>query len=49
MLEVEFLSDRVALIDRGQILDAGTPQELKEKYQAPNLEIVFKSSVRSGL
>ncbi|MDD8020197.1 MAG: ABC transporter ATP-binding protein [Acidobacteriota bacterium] len=48
MLEVEFLSDRVALIDQGQILDAGSPQELKEKYQAPNLEIVFKSCVRSN-
>jgi len=49
MLEVEFLSDRVALIDRGQILDGGSPQQLKDKYQAPNLEIVFKNSVRSNL
>ncbi len=46
MLEVEFLSDRVALIDRGQILDSGTPAGLKEKYQASNLEIVFRSAVR---
>jgi len=37
MLEVEFLSDRVALIDRGVVLDSGTPQALKEKYQASNL------------
>ncbi|MCI4444782.1 MAG: ABC transporter ATP-binding protein [Candidatus Aminicenantes bacterium] len=46
MLEVEFLSDRVALIDRGVILDSGTPQALKEKYQASNLEIVFRSAVQ---
>ncbi|HRD01419.1 MAG TPA: ABC transporter ATP-binding protein [Candidatus Saccharicenans sp.] len=49
MLEVEFLSDRVALIDRGQILDSGSSQALKDKYQAPNLEIVFKNSVRSNI
>ncbi len=48
MLEVEFLSDRVALIDQGQILDSGSPQQLKDKYQAPNLEIVFKNAVRSN-
>jgi ABC-2 type transport system ATP-binding protein len=46
MLEIEFLSDRVALIDKGRILDSGTPVELKEKYQAKNLEEVFRSSLR---
>ncbi|MGB9892773.1 MAG: ABC transporter ATP-binding protein [Candidatus Saccharicenans sp.] len=46
MLEVEFLSDRVALIDQGVILDTGTPQALKEKYQATNLEIVFRRAVQ---
>jgi ABC-2 type transport system ATP-binding protein len=46
MLEIEFLSDRVALIDKGLILDAGTPQSLKEKYQAGNLEVVFRSALR---
>ncbi len=45
MLEVEFLSDRVALIDQGRILAIGTPHELKEKYQAPNLEVVFRRAV----
>jgi ABC-2 type transport system ATP-binding protein len=45
MLEVEFLSDRVALIDQGRILAIGTPQELKERYQAPNLEVVFRRAV----
>jgi ABC-2 type transport system ATP-binding protein len=46
MLEIEFLSDRVALIDRGLILDSGTPQALKEKYEADNLETVFRSALR---
>ncbi len=45
MLEIEFLSDRVALIDRGTILDAGTSDELKAKYRAANLEIVFRSAL----
>jgi ABC-2 type transport system ATP-binding protein len=46
MLEIEFLSDRVALIDKGRILDSGTPQGLKEKYKAENLEVVFRSALR---
>jgi len=41
MLEVEFLSDRVALIDKGAMKAAGTPEELKQKNQAKNLEEVF--------
>ncbi|MDD8015197.1 MAG: multidrug ABC transporter ATP-binding protein, partial [Acidobacteriota bacterium] len=35
-----------ALINRGIILDTGTPQELKEKYSAPNLEVVFRSALQ---
>lgn len=46
MLEIEFLSDRVALIDKGRVLDSGTPAGLKEKYRAPNLENVFRSALR---
>ena len=46
MLEIEFLSDRVAMIDKGRLLDSGTPAELKEKYRAKNLEEVFRSSLR---
>ena len=41
MLEIEYLSHRVALIDKGVIKAMGTPQELKQKYQAQNLEEVF--------
>jgi ABC-2 type transport system ATP-binding protein len=46
MLEIEFLSDRVAIIDNGRILEVGTPQELKEKYSAKNLEEVFRRIVQ---
>ena len=45
MLEVEFLSDRVALIGDGLILDSGTPSELKHKYSAQNLEEVFLEAI----
>ncbi len=46
MLEIEFLSDRVALIDKGLMLDSGTSEALKDKYQAANLEVVFRSALR---
>jgi len=45
MLEVEFLCDRVALINRGVIVEIGTPKELKERYEAENLEEVFIKAV----
>jgi len=41
MLEVEFLSDRVALIRQGRIIETGTPAELKARHAAANLEEVF--------
>ena len=41
MLEVEFLCDRIALIDKGKIVEIGTPNELKNKYDASNIEDVF--------
>ena len=46
MLEIEFLSDRVAIIDSGEILEIGSPEELKEKYSVRNLEEVFRRLVR---
>ncbi len=46
MLEVKFLCDRVAIIHRGIIVEAGTPRELKEKYNAENLEEVFVRASR---
>lgn len=46
MLEVEYLCDRVALINKGSIIEEGKPEELKEKYSATNLEEVFIKAVR---
>ncbi|WP_297064774.1 ABC transporter ATP-binding protein [Thermococcus sp.] len=45
MLEVEFLCDRVAMISGGRIVEAGTPEELKGRYNAENLEEVFMRAV----
>ena len=41
MLEVEYLCDRVALVNKGKVVVEGTPEELKKKYSAVNLEQVF--------
>jgi ABC-2 type transport system ATP-binding protein len=41
MLEVEYLSDRVALIKQGEIIETGAPEELKQKHGCRNLEEVF--------
>jgi len=41
MLEIEFLSERVALINKGAIEAVGSPDELKRRYEAENLEDVF--------
>jgi ABC-2 type transport system ATP-binding protein len=45
MLEVEHLCDRVALLNKGQIVAEGHPQELKEKFGSANLEEVFAKVV----
>ncbi len=45
MLEIEFLSGRMGIIHRGKIYEIGTPEELKRKYQAKNLEEVFMAAV----
>ena len=45
MLEVEFLCDRVALINRGKIVLEGTPAQLKAQYGSQNLEEVFAKVV----
>jgi len=41
MLEVEYLCDQVALINKGRIVAEGAPAELKARYKASNLEEVF--------
>ncbi len=46
MLEVEFLCNRVALINNGEIIESGTPAELKTKYNAENIEDVFTGVIK---
>jgi len=46
MLEIEYLSDRVAIIHEGVIHEVGTPASLKERYGAANLEEVFAEVAR---
>jgi len=46
MLEVEYLCERVALINEGKIVAEGSPAELKKKAKASNLEEVFAKVVR---
>ncbi len=41
MLEVELMCQRIALINKGRIVAAGTPGELKTRYDAANIEEVF--------
>jgi ABC-2 type transport system ATP-binding protein len=45
MLEVEYLCDRIALINKGILVEEGTPLELKERYSASNLEEAFMKVV----
>lgn len=46
MFEVDMLCDRVAMINDGQTVLVGTPSELKERYNAGNLEEVFVRAVK---
>ena len=41
MLEVEYLCDRIALIEEGVIVEEGKPKALMKKYNANNIEEVF--------
>jgi ABC-2 type transport system ATP-binding protein len=45
MLEVEYLCDRVALLNKGKIIMEGQPQQLKQQYKSQNLEEVFAKVV----
>ncbi len=45
MLEVEYLCDRVALVNKGKIVLEGQPTQLKAKYGVQNLEEVFAQVV----
>jgi len=45
MLEVEYLCDRVALVNKGRIVLEGKPAQLKEEHGGMNLEEVFAKVV----
>jgi len=45
MLEVEYLCDKVALVNKGRIIAEGTPQELKTANKVNNLEEAFAKVV----
>jgi ABC-2 type transport system ATP-binding protein len=45
MLEVEYLCDRVALVNKGRIVLEGNPGDLKAKHKSENLEEVFAKVV----
>jgi ABC-2 type transport system ATP-binding protein len=48
MLEIEFVSDRVGIISGGHLMVTGTGAELKERYNAANLEEVFERVVKEN-
>ncbi len=45
MLEVEYLCNRVALVNKGRLVVEGEPAELKAQYKSENLEEVFAKVV----
>lgn len=48
MLEIEFVSDRVGIITKGHLLVTGRTDELKQRYNAKNLEEVFERVVNNN-
>jgi len=48
MLEVDYLCDRIALINKGRIVAVGTPGELKAANGSPNLEEAFMKVISHG-
>jgi len=48
MLEIEYVSDRVGIITKGKLMVTGGVNELKERYQAQNLEEVFERVVNDN-
>ncbi|MCX6643362.1 MAG: ABC transporter ATP-binding protein [Candidatus Bathyarchaeota archaeon] len=48
MLEVEYLCDRVTLINKGIVVAEGTPSDLKIRFNASNLEQVFMEAAQIG-
>jgi ABC-2 type transport system ATP-binding protein len=46
MFEVDQLCDRIAMIDRGELILEGTPDELKKRFGVETVEEVFVKAVR---
>lgn len=46
MLEIEFVSDKVGIMSNGKLMVTGTPNDLKQRYNAPNLEEIFERVVK---
>ena len=46
MFEVDMLCDRVGMIDQGNLILLGSPEELKEEYGVQTLEEVFVKAVK---
>jgi ABC-2 type transport system ATP-binding protein len=49
MEEAETLCERIAIMDKGKIVTVGSPDELKQKHSAKNLEEVFLQTTGSNL
>jgi ABC-2 type transport system ATP-binding protein len=48
MLEVEHVCDRVALINKGKVIEIDAPRTLIEKYNVKNLEEVFMGATKNA-
>jgi len=48
MLEVQSVCDRVYFIDRGVVVDVGTPGELLQRYDATDLEEAFVKALKGS-
>ena len=48
MFEVDMLCDRVGIIDGGNLVELGTPEELKQKHGTSTLEEVFVKVVKGA-
>ncbi len=48
MLEVEYLCDRIAFINKGRIIAIGTPDEIKSRFGGSNLEEAFINAVEEA-
>lgn len=48
MLEVDYVCDRIALINKGRIIEIDKPKNLKERYNAENIEEVFIKAIKNA-